>query len=157
MARPPRTEKQKEARRLYNASDRGRAAQKRQNASVATRKAQVKYNATDKRRVATQRYLRSEKGRKAQRSTTTQRYGLTVEAWDALFAQQGFSCAACGSLDPGRKNGHWSTDHDHAREDTHVRAILCSSCNLSLGLVKDNIPRLQALIGYLERYNDGAS
>jgi hypothetical protein len=43
-----------------------------------------------------------------------------------------------------------------ARDDKHARAILCNGCNLALGHIKDNIPRLQALVGYLEKINGAA-
>lgn len=138
--------------------------------------AQKKYSKTEKYKAARRRYNASEKGR-AKNTADYKRwrlenrdkllasykkhdlkryYGLTLEAWNEMFARQGFACAACGSKNPGRKNGQWSTDHDHNREDLHARSILCNGCNLTLGHVKDSIPRLQALIGYLEKINGAA-
>jgi len=81
-------------------------------------------------------------------------YGLTQTEWDAMFKRQGCKCAACGSADPGRKNGQWCTDHDHNKKEPHARAIICNRCNMIAGHAKDSIPRLQMVIGYLERINE---
>jgi Recombination endonuclease VII len=83
-------------------------------------------------------------------------YGLTPETWEAMFERQGRRCAVCGSTDPGRKSGEWCTDHDHNKGRGHARAIVCLHCNFIMGYAKDSIPRLQMVIGFLERINDRA-
>ncbi len=77
------------------------------------------------------------------------KYGITTEQWDALFAMQGSCCGVCKSPDPGRKTGHWSTDHDHVTGK--VRGILCNGCNVALGQVNDDPNRLRMLAEYLEK------
>lgn len=79
-----------------------------------------------------------------------QKYNMTIEEHDALFAAQNFSCAACGSETPNSKKG-WSTDHCHA--SGIVRGILCHHCNVGIGHAKDNIEVLRMWISYLERSN----
>jgi hypothetical protein len=76
------------------------------------------------------------------------KYGLTLDAWDALFNAQGRVCAACGTDKPGTKNG-WHTDHCH--ETKVVRGILCLHCNVGIGKSKDNIDTMRKWIAYLER------
>ena len=76
-------------------------------------------------------------------------YNITIAMWDRLFEAQGRSCAVCKSVFPGRKNGHWSTDHDH--KTGIVRGILCNGCNSALGHAKDDPQRPRALADYLER------
>lgn len=62
------------------------------------------------------------------------RYGLTVEAFEALLARQGGRCYICKTSKPGRKG--WSVDHCH---DTNVvRFIACNPCNVALGLIKED-------------------
>jgi hypothetical protein len=60
-------------------------------------------------------------------------------------------CDACGSL-PGSKGMHF----DHCHQNGWFRGWLCSQCNMTLGLVKDDPNRLRMLIAYLERTKDGA-
>jgi hypothetical protein len=63
-------------------------------------------------------------------------YGMTIEEWNAMFAEQNYRCAICGSTDPFSDSGNFSVDHCHTFE--HVRGILCSHCNTMLGLAKDD-------------------
>jgi hypothetical protein len=76
------------------------------------------------------------------------KYGLTVEQHEALFAAQGFVCAACGAPKPNSKKG-WSTDHCHATGA--VRGIVCHHCNIGIGHAKDDMETLRKWIAYLER------
>ena len=52
------------------------------------------------------------------------------------------SCEACGSLE----NLHI----DHCHTTGVVRGILCSKCNIALGLLKDKGKNIQGLLEYLE-------
>lgn len=73
---------------------------------------------------------------------------LTVEEYAAMFAAQGGRCAICRG-EPGRKP--LAIDHCHA---THgVRALLCTACNLALGLMRDNPERLRAAADYVEGHS----
>jgi len=75
------------------------------------------------------------------------RYGLTEEQWNAVFAAQGYACAVCRSAET--KTHGWHTDHDH--KTGTFRGILCDACNRALGAVDDRIEILQNLIAYLKR------
>jgi len=79
------------------------------------------------------------------------KYGLTVAQWEALFAAQGFACAACGSTTPGGR--YWHTDHAGPLpcKASDVRGILCLGCNHAAGKggIAD-ILRLRDLVKYLE-------
>lgn len=76
-------------------------------------------------------------------------YGLTQEAYDALFASQGKRCAICKT---DKFNGVGPcVDHDHLTGK--VRGILCVSCNSILGHAKDNVFALKAAIDYLRKAN----
>src|SRR5882724_7640093 len=48
-------------------------------------------------------------------------YGITLEAFNMLFAAQRQKCAACASPEPNSKN--WHVDHCH--KSGAVRGILC--------------------------------
>lgn len=72
--------------------------------------------------------------------------GITKVAFDAMLAKQGGRCAVCRTDDPGAKG--WACDHDH---DTGlVRGALCNSCNLGIGILKDDPARLRAAADYVE-------
>ncbi|MDX1032810.1 hypothetical protein GOL82_16345 [Sinorhizobium medicae] len=73
-----------------------------------------------------------------------QRYGLTPEAYDALFASQEGKCAICLEV-PERP----CVDHSH--ETGQVRGILCHHCNIRLPAVENDTYRTSA-VAYLERY-----
>ena len=74
---------------------------------------------------------------------------MTPEQWNMAFAAQGFRCAVCKSINPGRKTGHWCTDHNHVTGV--VRGILCNGCNAALGHTKDDPLRLRLLAEYVEK------
>lgn len=78
------------------------------------------------------------------------KYNMTIEEHDAMFAAQGFVCGACGSPDPNSQKG-WSTDHCHATGK--VRGIVCHHCNIGIGHAKDSIDTIKAWIAYLERHS----
>lgn len=85
-------------------------------------------------------------------------YGLSVEQFDALLASQGGRCAipACGAGEPGSK-GTWHVDHDHrccpGKKSCGrcVRGLLCATCNVGIGMLKDSPEVLISAAEYLKR------
>ena len=78
------------------------------------------------------------------------RYNMTQDQYVALLKSQGGVCAICGGTD----NKRLSVDHDHSccAEGSCgkcVRGLLCSHCNRTLGMVKDDIETLKRMIRYL--------
>jgi hypothetical protein len=80
------------------------------------------------------------------RSVLKRKYGLTLEAWDAMFEAQGKLCIVCDTSEPRSKAG-WQVDHCHV--SGAVRGILCSPCNLMLGLAEDDPSTLERAAAYL--------
>lgn len=74
-------------------------------------------------------------------------YGMTIEEWNAMFAEQNYRCAICGSTDPFSDNRNFSVDHCHTMG--HVRGILCSQCNHLLGHARDDANVLLEAFTYL--------
>lgn len=72
------------------------------------------------------------------------KFGLTVEQYEQMLANQGGCCAICGrSPDQvehlardGRKAKVLAVDHDHATGT--VRGLLCAQCNKGLGNLQDD-------------------
>jgi hypothetical protein len=76
------------------------------------------------------------------------RYGMTRAVYEALLKEQHGRCKACGAeLLPGR-----ATHVDHCHTTGRTRALLCRSCNLSLGLMKESPERLRKLASYAENH-----
>lgn len=83
------------------------------------------------------------------------RSGITQEEYDNLLAQQGGGCASCKTNDPGGM-GRFHVDHDHNCCPKNscgkcIRGLLCTTCNLALGLLQDDPIRILALLEYIEK------
>ena len=73
-------------------------------------------------------------------------YGITPEEFEDMALEQDYKCAICG--DSNFKDHRLCVDHDHTTGK--IRGLLCSSCNRSIGLLKDDINTLKSAIRYLE-------
>jgi hypothetical protein len=73
-------------------------------------------------------------------------YGITREDKNSMLASQGGACKICGGSNHRGKD--WHVDHCHTT--SAVRGILCSPCNSSLGLLREDIQVLRSAIAYLE-------
>jgi hypothetical protein len=89
--------------------------------------------ASDDRRRAKRRRDHSRTYRREER--LKQVYGLSVEDYDAMLAQQGGVCGICKT----RPDKPLFVDHCHATGK--VRGLLCHPCNAALGFMRDD-PRL---------------
>ena len=93
-------------------------------------------------------FFKTEEGRRRRRSENLKKlYGITLEQWEALFADQDNKCATCGATE-NRGHKNWHTDHCH--RTGQIRGILCGACNHVLGRVNDDPAILRALAVYLE-------
>lgn len=73
------------------------------------------------------------------------KYGMTLEEYDLRAQAQQGACLICGSQD-----SPLVVDHCHERE--HVRGLLCSRCNVGLGMFLDNPASLTRAARYLKAY-----
>lgn len=99
-----------------------------------------------------QRYYRLNKERLKDRmreSYFKRRYGITVQDYEELLQAQDGKCALCGGITEA--NGLLYVDHSH--RTGKVRALLCNSCNVALGLFKDDPALMRAAADYVERFN----
>lgn len=93
---------------------------------------------------------------KANQKTRLKKYGLTPEAYIALYESQNGKCKICQSAQVGEtgggkpKNAYWSFDIDHDHVSGRVRGLLCRHCNLMLGHAADNPTILIRAIQYLK-------
>ena len=78
-------------------------------------------------------------------------YGVTMEMYLEMLAEQGDRCALCG-VSQEEVSVPFVVDHNH--ETGRVRGLLCNNCNHGLGRFKDSIILLQAAIVYLKKEGD---
>lgn len=80
-------------------------------------------------------------------------FGLTVEQYDAMLAEQGGVCAICKKAETTVRQGAvQSLSVDHCHTTNKIRGLLCNSCNRALGKFRDSIDLLKNAQLYLERY-----
>lgn len=81
------------------------------------------------------------------------KFGISLEEYDRLLAEQGGCCAICGTSKPGGHYGVFMVDHDHATN--RLRGLLCHGCNAGLGNFHDNVAALLKAIEYLRGQSSG--
>lgn len=70
----------------------------------------------------------------ARRAELKRLYGITLEQYVDMFANQGGVCAICEEECKTKKS--LSVDHDH--RTGKVRGLLCNRCNRALGMFQDS-------------------
>lgn len=78
------------------------------------------------------------------------RYGITIDQYDYMLAEQNGCCAICGKEEANEIRGKipsLAIDHDHATGA--IRALLCSNCNRGLGLFNDSVELLAKACEYV--------
>jgi hypothetical protein len=74
-------------------------------------------------------------------------YGITLERYESMLAQQGGVCAICSR--PPKRN-RLAVDHSHASEC--VRGLLCTRCNRAVGLLWDDPAIVERALNYLKKF-----
>jgi hypothetical protein len=87
------------------------------------------------------------------------KYGMTELDYEKLLASQNSVCKVCKTNNPGSNYTKFAIDHDHSccpglanSCGQCVRGLLCSRCNMVLGMVSDDTYLLDELIDYLQSY-----
>ena len=84
------------------------------------------------------------------------RYGITVAERDLMLKDQSGCCATCqrpikfGDFVGGRRDEQAAIDHCHS--SGVIRGILCCTCNLALGNIKDDLDTLARMYDYVRRH-----
>ena len=89
------------------------------------------------------KYLWKERNRHLKR-----KFGITLELYEILLAQQGEGCAICGATEC---QSGVSLAVDHCHKTGKIRGILCRDCNTTLGKFNDDRNRFLKAIEYLDR------
>ncbi len=82
-----------------------------------------------------------------------QRYGLSVTERDNMLATQDNRCATCrNAIAFGDGVGVKRSEQaviDHCHTTGKIRGILCSSCNIALGNIRDSTDTLSRMLEYV--------
>ena len=76
-------------------------------------------------------------------------FGITLDEYNIILANQDNKCAICGD-DNGGSVRRFSVDHDH--ENGNVRGLLCRGCNVGIGNLKDDVEILEKAIEYIRKH-----
>jgi hypothetical protein len=83
--------------------------------------------------------------RKNRQYNLKKRYNITPKEYQVLKRKQNHKCKICNKRKP------LVIDHDH--KTNKLRNLLCSKCNLALGLVKESTLVLKRMIKYINHHN----
>lgn len=84
--------------------------------------------------------------RQNRNKTFKYKYGITIEKYEQMLLEQENKCLACER----NFSEQIRPDVDHNHLTKKVRGILCHSCNLALGYLKDNEDIIQRLLDYIK-------
>jgi hypothetical protein len=76
-------------------------------------------------------------------------YGITLDEYNAMMNEQNGACVIC-LKEPVKRH----LDVDHCHVTGQVRGLLCSKCNLALGLLNDSPNLFQSAADYLTYYQN---
>ena len=83
--------------------------------------------------------------------TLQTKYGITQEDYLSMVEAQDNKCAICETIETDRY-GVFHVDHNHTTGE--VRALLCSSCNQALGLLKEDVKAIRKAADYIEFWQE---
>ncbi len=89
--------------------------------------------------------------RKTRDKHLRRKYGITLLQYEAMLRRQRGCCAVCRSP-RGKGRGGFHADHNHRTKE--VRGLLCSNCNLGLGLFGDSSRTLTRAARYLRKFKN---
>lgn len=81
-------------------------------------------------------------------------YDMSVNDYNIMLQDQNGVCAICNNPEISTKKNILSVDHCHATNK--VRALLCSVCNIIIGIAKDNDNLLIASAAYVVKHREAA-
>lgn len=81
------------------------------------------------------------------------KFGITADDYKSKLAEQNGVCAICETISIPDKSGRayiLAVDHDH--ETRAVRGLLCRTCNVGIGYLKDRAALLRKAADYLDHW-----
>ena len=104
-------------------------------------------------------YQLREDRKEKQRGRLRRLYGITPEDYRTMLHEQDHCCAICGIHQTELVSNATGRDVlriDHCHTTGKVRSLLCDSCNVSLGHMKENVVALKSMIEYIMKHSNGS-
>ena len=79
------------------------------------------------------------------------KYGITLADYDDILRSQDGLCAICKTDTPDH-SGRFVVDHCHSTGA--VRALLCSKCNVMIGMAREDVFILLSAVQYLNDHKE---
>lgn len=77
------------------------------------------------------------------------KYGISKEDFYDLRLKQNNKCAICKNTLENDKKSHM----DHCHDTGKLRGVLCTTCNVGLGMFKDSLSLLKSAVTYIKKYS----
>lgn len=84
--------------------------------------------------------------RNSRNNDLKRQFGITLEDYNRMFAEQNGSCKICG-IHQSLLKVALHVDHDH--QTKMVRGLLCKKCNSAIGFGSESIDIFKKIIAYL--------
>ena len=78
-------------------------------------------------------------------------YGISLIEYNQKLEDQKGVCAVCKTQESSKRNVKLSVDHNHSTGK--IRGLLCSRCNRSLGLLRDDFNVVLTMAKYLQEHD----
>lgn len=101
-------------------------------------------------------YALREQRKDKQRGRLRRLYGITPEQYFSMLEEQQHRCKICEVHQSELKSNFAGRDVfriDHCHDTGKVRGLLCDSCNVSLGHMKENVESLSRMIDYIKEHS----
>lgn len=77
-------------------------------------------------------------------------YGISLDRYDALLAEQGGKCAICGSTESNSSITEFLFV-DHCHDTGTIRGLLCHKCNAGIGYLGDDEDVYYSALSYIAK------
>ena len=81
------------------------------------------------------------------------RFGITDEHFSLLLAAQQGKCAICDATECLPKSGKRQLAIDHDHNTGQIRGLLCTRCNVGLGMFRDELALVERAVAYLSKHS----
>lgn len=102
-------------------------------------------------REKTKGFARRHASHMKERAKKTKCHNLSLDQYNKMLLEQDGKCAAC-KQESTENDSSLAIDHDHMTGE--IRGLLCRTCNLALGLLKDDPSRIAGLLEYIQYYTE---